>query len=74
MRMHIARREYSTAYVIDEEAAKKGHKGMWQGEFQEPAAWRKEKRERAKAEKDGKARASGVTSGEFSVTLDPSLP
>lgn len=44
-------REYSSAYVNDEERAKKEHKGIWQGDFQVPAEWRKEKRERAKADK-----------------------
>ena len=62
MRMRINCREYSNAYVSDEEMAKKGHKGIWQGDFQVPAEWRKEKRERARAEKDARNTTSDAAS------------
>lgn len=54
-------REYSSAYVNDEEVARKDHRGIWQGDFQVPAEWRKDKRERAKADKAEKSGSPAMT-------------
>lgn len=37
----LAYRQYSTAYVAAEDAAKTGRVGVWSGEFVPPADWRK---------------------------------
>ena len=37
----IAYRRYSTRYVADEDAARSGNLGMWQGEFVKPWDWRR---------------------------------
>ena len=37
----IAYRYYSNDYIFEEEIAKKNKKGIWQGDFIEPYAWRK---------------------------------
>eukprot|EP00241_Pyramimonas_parkeae_P006690 CAMPEP_0114260484 /NCGR_PEP_ID=MMETSP0058-20121206/20519_1 /TAXON_ID=36894 /ORGANISM="Pyramimonas parkeae, CCMP726" /LENGTH=319 /DNA_ID=CAMNT_0001375737 /DNA_START=156 /DNA_END=1112 /DNA_ORIENTATION=+ len=37
----VAYREFSSDYVRDEENAKLSRKGIWSGNFQEPAAWRR---------------------------------
>jgi endonuclease YncB( thermonuclease family) len=37
----VAYRQYSKAYVPQEEKAKAGHIGLWQGAFQMPWDWRK---------------------------------
>ena len=37
----IAYRYYSNDYIFEEEIAKKNKKGIWQGNFIEPYAWRK---------------------------------
>lgn len=37
----LAYRQYSTAYVADEEKAHKAKAGIWAGEFVNPADWRK---------------------------------
>jgi hypothetical protein len=34
-------RRYSTRYVADEDAARAGKQGMWQGEFVKPWDWRR---------------------------------
>ena len=36
----IAYRKYSTVYVEDEDSARNARRGLWAGEFVEPAAWR----------------------------------
>ncbi len=36
----IAYRKYSTAYVDDEDSARHARRGLWRGEFTEPADWR----------------------------------
>lgn len=38
------RRQFSDSYVSAEEKAHALKKGIWQGEFQEPAQWRRERR------------------------------
>ena len=37
-------RQYSKQYVALEEQAHQAHKGVWQGDFQMPADWRKQQR------------------------------
>jgi endonuclease YncB( thermonuclease family) len=37
----VAYRRYSTEYVRDEDDARRGHKGMWRGEFVMPWDWRR---------------------------------
>jgi hypothetical protein len=53
----VAYREFSQAYVPDEDAAAKAKKGIWQGSFQEPKEWRKE----AKLGTEGGAPTQPVT-------------
>lgn len=36
----IAYRKYSTAYVDDEDTARRARRGLWAGEFVEPSKWR----------------------------------
>jgi hypothetical protein len=38
----VAYREYSTAYIEDEDAARKALRGLWGGTFEAPKDWRKE--------------------------------
>ena len=38
------RRQYSKAYVPDEEAAHQARQGVWKGDFEVPADWRREHR------------------------------
>jgi endonuclease YncB( thermonuclease family) len=40
----IAYKEFSRAYVPDEEAAHAGRRGMWNGEFMLPSLWRRQER------------------------------
>ena len=42
-------RQYSKAYVADEEAAKMAHKGIWQGQFEIPAEWRRDKKSHSRS-------------------------
>ena len=53
-------REYSKDYVDDEDKAKREHKGVWQGEFQEPAQWRRENK-KGKASREAKEPSSKGT-------------
>lgn len=59
----VAYRQYSKAYVPDEEVAKAGRKGIWAGSFQSPAEYRRAKREgvpaRASANVAGECRIKG---------------
>lgn len=42
----LAYRRYSTAYVAEEDAARRARRGLWAGNFEAPAAWRaRERRE-----------------------------
>lgn len=41
----VAYRQYSKAYIADEETAKRDGKGIWAGTFQHPAEFRRAKRE-----------------------------
>ena len=36
----LAYRRYSTAYVAEEDAARRARRGVWAGSFEAPAAWR----------------------------------
>lgn len=38
----VAYRQYSQEYVKDEDEAKSAHRGIWQGNFEIPADWRKD--------------------------------
>jgi endonuclease YncB( thermonuclease family) len=40
----VAYRQYSKDYVPVEENARSGKRGIWAGEFQDPAQWRREQR------------------------------
>lgn len=40
--MGIMRRQYSKEYIPAEDAARAARKGLWQGQFEEPAQWRRE--------------------------------
>ena len=40
----LAYRQYSTEYVLDEDAARERHAGVWQGAFTPPWEWRKQQR------------------------------
>lgn len=40
----LAYRQYSKAYVIDEETARDARRGLWAGEFKKPWEWRLQKK------------------------------
>jgi endonuclease YncB( thermonuclease family) len=50
----VAYRRYSTRYVADEDAARAGKHGMWQGEFVKPWEWRRGVRLQSAAAASGK--------------------
>jgi len=41
----LAYRAYSTAYVGEEEVARRGHRGIWRGDFEPPWEWRQRNRD-----------------------------
>lgn len=49
--MSWTHRQYSKAYVPDEEAAQQARQGVWKGAFEVPADWRKEHRNATTAAK-----------------------
>ena len=60
--MGISGREYSKDYVKDEEIAKQAQKGIWQGEFQTPAQWRREKKGRGGGVKENPPKGARLPS------------
>lgn len=57
----LAYRQYSTAYVADEEKAHRAKAGIWAGEFVNPADWRKGLR------LDGEKPTKAMTEGKISA-------
>jgi hypothetical protein len=62
----VAYREYSTAYVEDEDVARKALRGLWGGTFEAPKDWRKENKAAL-----NNSKSSSPTSSSWS-SLNPS--
>lgn len=52
-------REYAKVYVEDENEAKRDHKGIWQGDFQKPADWRKENKAKGGSKSSNNSEPTG---------------
>ena len=55
----LAYRQYSKAYIAEEEAASAARKGIWRGTFVPPWEWRQGKRLEAEAAQGGDCRIKG---------------
>lgn len=62
----VAYRQYSRAYVVDEELAKAGRKGIWAGMFQAPEEYRRAKREGGHEQVRAEAKGNCAIKGNIS--------